>query len=95
MNNEIKLTFDKATTRLAGNPYGRSIFEEQVEKKINYSALNIIIFPDEIEKVASSFTQGFFSKVIEKVGYSKFEKVVLIKAKTKELSNNIYKDLFV
>lgn len=95
MNNEIRLCFDKKTTRLAGNPYGRSVFGEQVEDKINYDTINIIIFPENIEKVASSFVQGFFSSVVETVGYAGFDKVVLIKARSEQLAEDIRKDLFV
>ena len=93
--NEIYLQFDKSTTRLAGNPYGRSIFKSQAANKIDYSSYNVIIFPDQIEKVASSFTQGFFAEIIERIGYSDFDKVVSIKAKTRELEKSIQNDLFV
>lgn len=95
MNNDIVLQFDKATTRLAGNPYGRNIYTDQVESKINYDTLNVIVFPDNIEKVASSFVQGFFAKIVEKVGYAEFDNVISIKAKTEELADNIRNDLFV
>lgn len=94
MNNEIELKFDKATTRLAGNPYGRSVYTEQVESKMDYKCLNIIVFPNNIEKVASSFVQGFFAKIVDKVGYANFDKVVLIKTRNDELSKNIRNDLF-
>lgn len=95
MNNEIRLVFDKATTRLAGNPYGRNVFDEQARDKIDYSTMNTIVFPNTIEKVASSFTQGFFSAIIEKIGYSNFDNVISIKACTEALENTIHKDLFV
>ena len=89
----IKLEFDKAATRLAGNSYGKSEFEKQVKDKINYEVLNIIIFPDQIEKIASSFTQGFFAEVIEKIGYARFNEVIKIEAKDEKLANTIYSDL--
>lgn len=93
--NEIRLQFDKMTTRLAGNPYGRTIYETQVKDKIDFLAENVIIFPDSIDKVASSFTQGFFAEIVEKVGYAEFDKVVIIKAKTDELAESIHYDLFI
>ncbi len=95
MKVKILLKFDKATTRLAGNPYGRSQFQLQVKDKINYGAINEIVFPDEIEKVASSFTQGFFAEVVDKVGYAKFDEVIEIVAKNEKLANTIHSDLFV
>lgn len=95
MKNDIILQFDKATTRLAGNPYGRNVYADQVESKIKYNAQNVIVFPDNIEKVASSFVQGFFAKIVEKIGYAEFDNIISIKAKNSELENNIRNDLFV
>lgn len=94
MENKIELVFDKATTRLAGNPYGRTVYKEQIAEKMDYDKMNIISFPDNIEKVASSFTQGLFSEIIEKIGYSGFKDTVTIKAKTDALEKMIYEDLF-
>lgn len=90
----INLEFDKATTRLAGNPYGKTEFQNQVKSLINYDDVNVIAFPAQIEKVASSFTQGFFSEVIAKVGYIGFDKVVKIEAKDEKLAKTIHSDLF-
>lgn len=91
----INLTFEKATTRLAGNPYGKAEFEKQVKNLINYQGVNTVVFPVQIEKVASSFTQGFFAEVIEKVGYAGFDNVIKIVAKDEKLADAIHSDLFV
>ncbi|MCL2254084.1 MAG: DUF4325 domain-containing protein [Lachnospiraceae bacterium] len=90
---EVRLNFGKATTRLAGNPYGREVFEKQAKQIIDYNAENTVIFPDTIEKVASSFVQGFFAEIIEKIGYAKFDEVIKIKAQNEELENDIHDDL--
>lgn len=92
--NIINLKFDKATTRLAGNPYGKDEFKEQVKEKINYNQMNVIRFPDNIEKIASSFTQGFFSEIINKVGYEGFKNVITVEAKTPKLVNEILEDIY-
>ncbi len=91
--NVIKLVFNKSTTRLAGNPYGVSVYKEQVEDKIDYSKINIIEFPDNIEKAASSFVQGFFAEIVEQIGYSNIGRVVKIKASNESLEESIYRDL--
>ena len=90
----INLEFDKATTRLAGNPYGKTEFEKQAKDLIDYNDINVIIFPKQIEKIASSFTQGFFSTIVEKVGYAGFDNVIEIEAKDKKLADTIHSDLF-
>lgn len=91
--NIIELKFDKSTTRLAGNPYGLSVYNEQVKEKIDFNKLNIIIFPDNIEKAASSFVQGFFAEIVKEIGYSKINEKVEIKTVHEKLRENIYKDL--
>lgn len=89
----IELSFGKADTRLAGNPYGRDVFSKQVKDVIDYSDVNTIVFPNSIDKIASSFVQGFFAEVIEKIGYARFTEVVKIEAKTDELVKQIFEDL--
>ena len=93
MINEINLIFDKSTTRLAGNPYGRSVFREQIEKAIKYDKKNVIVFPDNIERVASSFIQGMFAEIVEKIGYAGVIEHITLKAKTEELAKEMYEDL--
>ena len=90
---EIVLQFNKADTRLAGNSYGRKVFEDQVRDKIQYNQKNIIIFPNNIEKVASSFVQGFFAEIVKMIGYEKFDDVIEIHAKSEELARRIKSDL--
>ena len=38
---KIDLVFDKATTRLAGNPYGKNEFQKQVKDLIDYNDLKV------------------------------------------------------
>lgn len=92
--NTINLMFDKSETRLAGFPYGEAVFKSQVEDKINYSEEINIIFPDNIEKIASSFIQGFFSKIIQNIGYTGFEKNVHIHCSSEELKQYIRKNIY-
>ena len=90
----FELVFDKATTRLAGYPYGKMEYDRQVKDKIEFEKVNTIVFPNQIEKVASSFTQGFFSEVIEKKGFAKFDEIIIIKAQSEKLAKQIHDDLF-
>lgn len=69
--NNFVLKFDKTITRLAGYPFGESVYIEQISNDIDFSALPICIeFPPQIVKAASSFTQGFFKVFVEKFGYN-------------------------
>lgn len=93
MNNIIKLDFEKSTTRLAGNPYGKQVYQQQVKDKINFEQKNTIIFPKNIEKVASSFVQGFFEEIIKEVGYARVKDVIDISSTHSNLVTSIYLDL--
>jgi hypothetical protein len=94
MEKIIELNFKKSETRLAGNPYGKAVFADQVKKMMDYSSVNVIIFPAHIEKVASSFVQGFFAEIITKIGFSGFEEVVRIETGNQELKDEILRDLY-
>ena len=61
---EIK---DRSLTKLAGNIYGRKLFDEQVDGKINMNEPFVIVFPDQIDYLASSFIQGFFGKIYTEI----------------------------
>lgn len=94
MDKQIILSFDKATSRLAGNPYGKAVYKEQLADNLDFNKMNIVIFPDSIERVASSFTQGMFEEIVQKLGYDGIENHIKIKAKNSELEKSIYEDLF-
>jgi hypothetical protein len=94
MENKIDLKFDKMTTRLAGNPYGKSVYKEQVKDKIDFSKINIICFPENIEKIASSFTQGFFTEIINEIGFNGIDTKIKLITKKKELEEEVLRDLF-
>lgn len=75
----IELKFDSTITSLAGNPYGRKVFLDQVKNKIDYSEQCIIVFPAQIKRIASSFVQGFFKEIIENVGLLNFNSQIVIR----------------
>ena len=76
MENKVTLQFSKSITRLAGYKYGLSEYENQCKNKIDFKKPIIIEFPDNIEKLASSFIQGFFAEFIKEIGYDGIEKNV-------------------
>ena len=55
MMKTINLQFPKSETRLAGFPYGEAVYNEQVKDIITFEDKIEIVFPNQIEKVASSF----------------------------------------
>ena len=90
----VKLEFPKSETRLAGFPYGVSVYEKQAKDYVSYDGEIRIIFPEQIEKVASSFVQGFFAELVDKIGYKGIERQVIIEAGTEVLVNEIRKNIY-
>ncbi|MEE1262991.1 STAS-like domain-containing protein [Ruminococcus sp.] len=92
-SNSIKLVFDKTITRLAGYPYGEEIYEKQVKDHIDIQKPCTIYFPKNIESIASSFVQGFFSQIIDIIGFQGIEDNISIVSSSEELSEEILKML--
>lgn len=89
MNNIFELNFDKSMTCIAGYEYGEQIFISQIKNSISYDDKITIIFPERIVKVASSFIQGLFKEIIDNIGYDGFEKNVIIKTRSDELTSQL------
>lgn len=81
-------------SRLIGFELGEYIYKENNLDRFELREKVEIIFPDTIEKVSSSFVQGFFSGFIEKIGKSNAREQVIIKMKTEELTALFYKKLY-
>lgn len=94
----IQLEFNKSETRLAGFPYGETTFNTQVKNKIqeaDFSDCGIkIVFPQQIKKVASSFVQGFFSELINTIGYGEIERCFVIETNDEKLTKRIRENIY-
>ena len=83
-----ELKFNKTITSLAGNKYGQKVFEEQV-KNVSCDEKYTIIFPNQIEDIATSFIQGFFQQFVMEMGIYGIEKNVQIESSIKNLKQLI------
>lgn len=92
--NNFVLKFDKTITRLAGYPFGESVYMEQISKDIDFSSPPIFIeFPPQIVKAASSFTQGFFKEFVENFGYNCIDNQIKIITANESLIKSIKENL--
>ena len=89
----IALKFDKTLSGLAGYEYGKDIYKEQVKDKINFKQKTCIEFPDNIQRIASSFVQGFFEEIIANAGISSVGNAIEIKCVNEELRQSIIDNL--
>ena len=93
MNNRIEIKVDKAITGLAGYDYGKKVFIEQAADKIDFNNKIIIVFPENIQRMASSFIQGFFEEIVKNIGISGIEANVEIQSGNEKLKNIILDNL--
>lgn len=91
--NRINLVFDKTITRLAGNEFGYKTYLEQVEGKIDWDNKNVITFPNEIDRIAISFIQGFVRDILKKIDKNKIGELIVFEANTKELVEKILSNI--
>lgn len=76
MEQKITLIFKKDLTKLAGNPFGQKTYEEQVKGKVDLTQKINFIIPSAIDRVASSFIQGFFSEIVDEIGIVGIEELI-------------------
>ena len=93
MNNSVNLRFSNTITKLAGYPYGLSIYQTQVKGIIDIMQPCTIVFPNHIERVASSFVQGFFAEIINEIGYQRIENNITLVTSSQELTDDIWNKL--
>ena len=76
---------------MAGNPYGKNIFNDQVLPKIGDVDDEITIsFPSQIQYVTSSFIQGFFDFWLRTMGYEEIKKKIVIKSENEKVVKYIW-----
>lgn len=91
--NIINLKFDNTISGLAGNEYGASVYKQQLQDKIDLKNSNIIIFPDNIKRVAISFIQGMFNEILKKIDKQEIEKYIEIQTSYQELTEKIISNI--
>lgn len=88
-DNQVKLEFEKDLSYLAGYDFGLKTYQDQIFDKIDFSKPFIIVFPDGIKGVASSFVQGLFKEIVGQMGLIDTENNVTIKARNENVANDI------
>lgn len=90
MKHTIELKFeDNSLFALAGFELGESIYRDQVKETLEargHDDTIEIVIPNQIERIASSFVQGFFTDSINSYGFSEVKRLFSISVKNKKLS---------
>ena len=90
---EIKLSFDKMLTNLAGNRFGRETYKNQVKNQVVVEQKICVIIPDVIEDIASSFIQGFYSELCEQYGNEKARQLIELTSSNEYVINKIQESI--
>lgn len=93
MSIKIILNFEKSLMGLAGYQFGIKTYQEQVKNKIQFDDEIVIVFPENIQRIASSFIQGFFEDVVKEIGISGIEERVSIISSKKNMKESIISNL--
>lgn len=89
---EIKITVDENLKVIAGNPYGREMYEKCLKNKFSFDEENILVFPENVRIVCSSFFQGLFSSLLE--GHTPDQIYAIVKITPDRLEKNLKQGLF-
>ncbi len=89
---QIKIEVDNNLKVIAGNPYGREIYEKCLIGKFNFDEKNELIFPDSVRIVCSSFFQGLFSEILKT--HSPDEIYNIVKIMPERLEKNLKQGLY-
>lgn len=94
MMNRVELQFDKYDVILGGNPYGKKIYNEQVKDIIDLTQPTFtIVFPPQVEQLTSSFIQGFFADIKQRIGLDGIEKGLIVEDSGKNFRDDIVNNL--
>ena len=93
MTQRIELTFPKDLSKLAGNVFGRNTYLQQVKNVIDLSKNIAFVFPTEIDRMASSFVQGFFDEIVNEIGISGVEEQIDFESSIPNLKDFVLENL--
>ena len=85
----IYLVFPKNKTRLVGYNYGKHTYDMQLKDKISPDEITYIVFPEQIEKVSSSFLEGLFEDIFNLFGYKVAGDKIRVETKNESLRNSM------
>lgn len=93
MEQRIELVFAKDLSKLAGNIFGVNTYEKQVKGKIDLSKQIIFVIPAGIDRVASSFIQGFFDEIVNEIGISGVEEQITFESSIPNIKEFVLENL--
>ena len=93
MEQTIKLVFKNDLTKLAGNAFGKHTYETQVKELIDFNNAIIFEFPEQVDRVASSFVQGFFDEIVNEIGVHGVEQQINFVSSISDLKDFVLENL--
>lgn len=93
MCNIIPLYLKNNDIVLVGKRDGKKLYKKQIKKVFRYDTVNIIIFPECIERISVSFIEGMFYEIRKNIEREKIKDYIKIETSSKILTSKIYRTL--
>lgn len=87
----IELSFKKDLTKLAGNNFGKQTYTNQMLKIVEKNPDDdyTIVIPQRIDRIASSFIQGFFDSYIKSYGFTALVNHITVESTIQDINELI------
>lgn len=94
MKKTILLKFDQVSQNLVGYELGQQTYLSQIKRQMDFENGITIKFPDDIQKVSSSFIHGLCHELLETIGIHRVEALIEFKTFDDKLSTTIKSNLY-
>ena len=89
----IALKIPNTYSFITGNDFGRKVYEEQIRNSYSAGEECTIVFPNTVEGVSISFTQGLISEIASQIGKDEILRTITFEASTEYLVDKIRRDI--
>lgn len=93
MEKRIELRFDKLVVDLTGNKFGRNTYQNQIEPFWDSDNTMVVVIPECIDDIGSSFIQGIYAAISERYGKSEALQMLRLESSKQEIMDKIRKSL--
>lgn len=93
MTQKITLCFENGLCKLVGASFGHYVYQTQVKGVINLAQNVVLVFPAEIDRISSSFVQGFFEEIVAEIGVAGVKKQIAFNSSIEDLKEFVLENL--
>ena len=97
---EVYLDVGGTVTGLAGYDYGEKVYRDKIISKVDEVNIKdedrdlVLFISENIKRVASSFVQGMLKELLDKLGYDRTLRKIVVVSKSIRVINSIYRNVY-